>query len=71
MCNAFVLLLVPTIICVCHSGTGVFSGDYGGFFLLLGYNLVHQARAIFLMYPCGSGLCRVVLRVLVGMIFLV
>jgi hypothetical protein len=24
MCNAFVLLLAPTIICVCHSGIGVF-----------------------------------------------
>ena len=28
MCNTFVLSLVPTIICVCHSGTDVFSGDH-------------------------------------------
>ncbi len=32
MCNAFVL--VPTVICVCHSGTGVFSGDHGGYLSL-------------------------------------
>ncbi len=56
MCNPFVLSLVPTIICVCPSGTGIFSGDHGGVFLLVGYNLVVWARAAFLMYPCGSGL---------------
>ena len=60
MCNAFVLSLVPTIICVCHSGTGVFSGDHGVFSLLVGYNLAVRAQAAFLMYPCGSGLFRVV-----------
>ncbi len=34
MCNAFVLLLAPTIICVCHSGTGTFSGDHCGYLSL-------------------------------------
>jgi hypothetical protein len=69
MCNAFVLSLVPTIICVCHSGTSIFSGDHGGFFLLVGYNLVVRARSVFLMYPCGLGLFRFVC-ILVGVIFL-
>ncbi len=60
MCNAFVLSLVPTIICDCHSGTGVFSGDHGGFFLLVGYNLVVRALVAFFTYPCDSGLFGVV-----------
>jgi len=42
MCNAFVLLFVPTIICVCHSGTDVFSGNHCGVFLLVGYIMVRR-----------------------------
>jgi hypothetical protein len=61
--------IVPTIICVHHSGTGTFSGDHCRFFLLMRYNLVLWARAAFLMYPCGSSLLKCVCN-LVGMIFL-
>ena len=60
MCNTFMLSLVPTFIFIYHSG----------FFLLVGYNLVVQARDIFFMHLCGSISFKSVCA-LVGMIFLV
>jgi hypothetical protein len=57
MCNALVFQLAPTIICVCHLGTGDFRGG-------------SLTLAPFFMYPCGPGSFKSVC-VLVGMIFCV
>jgi hypothetical protein len=62
--------LVPTIICVCHLGTGVFSGDHGGYLSLNasaipgpGHSLEHS-HGTFYCFVCFAPSRRAVLALL-------